>query len=355
MRDYAQSRSTFWTGQTGRAMRGDPELQVTAHYLFTSLHSTMTGIYHLPLIYIAHETGLSLQTVERAMERLQGLDYCLYDPDTEYVWVKEMARFQIADELKANDNRIKSVVAEYRKMPPGALREGFFSRYGIAFRLDEAPAPKSTNKPPPTPSKPLTSPFEAPSEGSTNSAKPLRSQEQEQEQEQDKAAHGSTLSPVQLGCPSQVEVRSAKPLARAELDEVEAACRDALGEAAPADPVIGPMALLIQDGIRLDRMTLILRSEARRPRQKPIRTWGIWAKIVQERHADGSAPASSDKPAHPPDDSPRLQFPGGFSATENSLITCQRRGLWADEWGPKPGKPGCLVPERLWVTEAQIH
>src|SRR5690606_17710355 len=73
----------------------------------------------------------------------------------ELVWVREMARFQVDEQLSPRDKRvahIKSMLEEYHASP---LRRGFEVRYGAAFHLGDAP------------SKGHRSPIEAPSKGDT--------------------------------------------------------------------------------------------------------------------------------------------------------------------------------------------
>jgi hypothetical protein len=93
---------------------------------------------------------------------------------------------------------------------------------------------------------------------------------------------------------------------KSELDRVEDACRSALGDAQPQDLVIGPMVEIVRK-FGQERVLLCLESEARRPRRKPIRTWKIWAEIVEESLA---APpprpwsAASGQSAAPPSEQP---------------------------------------------------
>ena len=100
---------------------------------------------------------------------------------------------------------------------------------------------------------------------------------------------------------SQKPEEAAQPVANAtreDFDKVESACRKALGDLAPVDVVIGPIIALIRQGVALPAIVDVLVSEAKRPRQKPIRTWGVWATIIAERMAEApkiSAAAPSEK------------------------------------------------------------
>jgi len=164
MRDYAKVSPQFWIGKTGKSLRGDSQAQLVALYLMTSPHANMIGVFHCPILYIAHETGMPFEGASEGLQRLCEGGFCEYDVSSETVWVCEMARFQIGDKLKATDNRVTGVRAEFEKLPHGLLRQGFHRRYQAAYHLQDEPE--------------TGSPSEAPS-------KPLRSQEQEQEQEQE--------------------------------------------------------------------------------------------------------------------------------------------------------------------------
>ena len=60
MRDYAKVSPQFWIGKTGKAIKkAGPEATIVALYLMTCPHANMIGLYYVPLMYIAHETGLS--------------------------------------------------------------------------------------------------------------------------------------------------------------------------------------------------------------------------------------------------------------------------------------------------------
>ena len=78
-------------------------------YLMTSPHANMLGLYYMPLLYVAHETGLGFEGASKGLQRACEAGFCSYDEATETVWVHEMARFQVAESLKPADNRCKNV------------------------------------------------------------------------------------------------------------------------------------------------------------------------------------------------------------------------------------------------------
>lgn len=164
MRDYSKVGPQFWIGKTGKALRKHGlEAQMVALYLLTSPHANMLGLYYVPQTFIAHETGMGMEGASKGLQGCIDAGFCRYDEDTEMVWVVEMARFQIADQLKDKDLRIKGVQSEYDSLPENPYLAAFYEMYAAAFCM----ASKRGE----------ASPLQAPS-------KPLPSQEQEQEQEQ---------------------------------------------------------------------------------------------------------------------------------------------------------------------------
>jgi twinkle protein len=163
MRDYGAVSPKFWTGGTGKSLRGDMEGQLVALYLMTSPHANMIGVYYCPIDYIAKETGLTVEGASKALERLSEKDFCTYDADEEWVFVHQFAAHQIGEALKADDKRVKGVANELSKLPNGRCAKAFRQRYAAPYFLDK-------------------SPIEAPSK---EQQKPHRSQKQEQEQKQE--------------------------------------------------------------------------------------------------------------------------------------------------------------------------
>ena len=193
MREYGIISPKFWIGKTGRKLRAHPYAQRVALYLMTAPNADMTGVYYCPLSSILNDVGSPsnvplkplespfeapcegyknpFEGVRAALSVLEELGFCVYDVENEYVFVVEMARWQVAERLKATDNRVKGIKKYVESMPDG-LRQRFINRYNDAFSLGLQ-----------------VSPIEAP-------YKPLRSQEQEQEQEQEQKKPVERVNPV---------------------------------------------------------------------------------------------------------------------------------------------------------------
>lgn len=164
-REYSKVGPRFWVGATGKAIRAaGKDAQIVAFYLMTSPHANMLGLYYLPIPYIAHETGLTIEGASEGLRRCIEAGFCAYDEAAECVWVFEMARYQIDERLDVKDKRCKGVQNWYDNLPENKYLGDFYDAYAKPFHMKK--------------SRGCVSPFEAPS-------KPLRSQEQEQEQEQD--------------------------------------------------------------------------------------------------------------------------------------------------------------------------
>lgn len=194
MRKYSSITPKFWIGKTGRKLRCDISAKLVAAYLLSCPNNDMTGVFYCPLCQISAETGLPLEApsvplpspfqgplkgIREALEPLQREDFAIYDYESEYVFVKKMALFQIAPELKPTDKRVTGIRTAIESMPDN-FKYLFIKEYNECFNLGfkNIPSPEiqefgvQTQEGDDLPS----SPIEAPS-------KALRSQEQEQEQE----------------------------------------------------------------------------------------------------------------------------------------------------------------------------
>lgn len=200
MRKYSSITPKFWIGKTGRKLRGDISAKLVAAYLLSCPNNDMTGVFYCPLCQISAETGLPLEApsvplpspfqgplkgIREALETLQRENFAIYDYESEYVFVKKMALFQIAPELKPTDKRVTGIRTAIESMPDN-FKHLFIKEYNECFNLGfkNIPSPEiqefgvQSQEGDELPS----SPIEAPS-------KALRSQEQEQEQEQEIYTH----------------------------------------------------------------------------------------------------------------------------------------------------------------------
>ncbi|RPH81297.1 MAG: hypothetical protein EHM80_02800 [Nitrospiraceae bacterium] len=140
MRVFATLRSQFWTGTTGKAITGaGKDARIVATYLLTCEHANMIGLYRLPLLYVSEETGLKRREVVSALEQLGSLEFAVYDPETEFVWVCEMARYQLDllphEAIKEGDHRAQGAARLYKQLSSNPFLLPFYERYAQILRL----------------------------------------------------------------------------------------------------------------------------------------------------------------------------------------------------------------------------
>lgn len=213
MREYGTVKGTFWTRGSGKKLRGDPEAQVLALYLMTCSSVSMTGIYYMPMVIMAHDTGLGAAETERCLARLADpeVDIAHYDPEAELVWVPNLSTHQVGDSLKYGDKRRISLMNELARHAQHRFAAMFWDRYGDAYSLDANDRSHA---------EPLfnhLTPSQGASKGHTKGSLPRErvggDQEQEQEQHQDhirpdapSVGHAGGLTPEQVRAAKSVAV-----------------------------------------------------------------------------------------------------------------------------------------------------
>lgn len=170
MRGYAKVYSRFWISGTGKEIRKHgANCLALAFYLMTGPSSNMIGIYYLPIQTICHDTGLSEAAVLTELRFLTEVGFASYDEQEEIIWIPEMAKYQISERLRPNDNQIKGIVKQMALLNRSKFHALFLEKYGKAFNLSNSGYP--LHCPEEAPSKPLTRP-------SVDSLKHLQSQVQ---------------------------------------------------------------------------------------------------------------------------------------------------------------------------------
>lgn len=174
MTDFARIYPRRYTGTTGRAIRGELEAMVVMDFVIITAHRNMIGLYYLPIAYIMADTGLPFEGASKGLRRLVEVGFCRYDEVSEVIWVINMARDQIAPELKPADNRCKNVQDIYDSVPENAFLSDFFEYYAPKFHMTRC---RNGGRE----VRGLLPPHQAPSKALTH---PLRSQDQDQDQDQ---------------------------------------------------------------------------------------------------------------------------------------------------------------------------
>jgi len=146
MRSHNRIRSTFWgSGETGRALRDrDPSgwARLLALFLFSNDRALADpwGVYHLSVSVAAQELNTTAGKVRDNLATLGEMEFALYDPATEWVWVVNMAAEQVLNEgrpLASRDNMSLAANKWYGRCPRNPWLGPFFDRYVGLLHLEE--------------------------------------------------------------------------------------------------------------------------------------------------------------------------------------------------------------------------
>jgi len=166
MSRYGLLYPEYWDGPTGRRIQtaGGKNATLLGAYLTSNRRATMLGLYRLPLADVMTDTPLSLADLVDAFAVLEDLQFAEYDADSEYVWVREMARFRLGlgahpkttAALLKTDKRVEHVQKLYAALDDNPFLVPFFDRYHAVLHLN-----------PRIVSEPLGSPLGAPTKSGT--------------------------------------------------------------------------------------------------------------------------------------------------------------------------------------------
>ena len=131
-RDFSKVAPQFWTGKTGKAIRErGPSTQVVALYLLTNPSANMIGLYHLPVAYLLNDTGCTVDQANKAIFDLWELGFAYYDSESEFVFIPNMAKFQVGEELEEKDKRVRYIIKELKHF----RKSIFFKRNHKIYKL----------------------------------------------------------------------------------------------------------------------------------------------------------------------------------------------------------------------------
>ncbi|MEO9336993.1 hypothetical protein ABFT80_06095 [Mesorhizobium sp. SB112] len=202
MRSFATIPPSVWQTDI-KKLRGDVDAIAVHYHLTTSSHSTMIGIYPLPLMYLAYELGSPLEGASKGLRRVCEAGIATYDEEAEIVWVHEMAATQIAPRLSPKDNRVLAVSKQLAALPICQITLGFYGHYREIFHLRD---------------QPILEEYERALQGASE---PLRSKEKDKEQDKDLGPEAGKFSTEEeeLGSGSSFETSEEAYAPRPSLEE----------------------------------------------------------------------------------------------------------------------------------------
>lgn len=89
---YRTIETSFWTDPKVKTLNTQARLLLL--YCITNNHTHASGIYSLPNIIAAHESGLPLRGIDTLWDTLSGAGLVKRDAEIEVVWVVNMFRYQ---------------------------------------------------------------------------------------------------------------------------------------------------------------------------------------------------------------------------------------------------------------------
>lgn len=171
MRNHSLFSPTYWTGDTGRAIRSMKRNGETDHltgkigsYVMTAPGMSMIGLYYLPLPTLAHDMGCSTEEARESITRLEGVGFVQYDHDRSVIWVRNMARHQLGAALKPRDTKVVTVRRLWEPFAKTPLGVAFHRAYSSAYHMPDLPCDAPSDTPSNTPSD---TPPDAPSDTHT--------------------------------------------------------------------------------------------------------------------------------------------------------------------------------------------
>ena len=130
MRAFSLVTPQLWIGNTGKALRAYPaDVRELAIYLVTGPHHDMYGYYYLPVETASLDMGRSPRVIANGFQTLEALGFCAYDVATSWVWVLEMAKYQLRLPLLPRDYRAVAAARWYAALPLTKLVGLYWDRY----------------------------------------------------------------------------------------------------------------------------------------------------------------------------------------------------------------------------------
>jgi len=128
---YRSIDTALWTDPKVKTL--PPEGKLLFLYLITNNHAHVSGIYTIPSVLMAHETGLDDTLVDTLFHTLSQKKLALRDQNFDVIWVVNMLRYQ------GNGPKIKSAVEKHLPSLHGCPLIPLFVKYYKDLRIRYMP------------------------------------------------------------------------------------------------------------------------------------------------------------------------------------------------------------------------
>jgi hypothetical protein len=141
---YGILLSSFFDGTTGMRLQAmgatGKDAMLLGAFLTANEFANMIGLYELSMSKLARKLpALKGRTIVlRSFATLSNEQFAQYDEETEFVWVREMARVRlgiVAGEKVANPRRLVAAQNLYQRAPMNPFLGPFYDRYQVELAL----------------------------------------------------------------------------------------------------------------------------------------------------------------------------------------------------------------------------
>ncbi len=114
---YSRISARYWIDSKGWGERN----QLVGLYLLTNTHSTMEGLYYLPIGYLCTDLGLTPKQASESLRGLTDVGLIEYDEDAEVVFVRKALKHS----APATDKHVIGAINRLRSVPDSPLWQEF--------------------------------------------------------------------------------------------------------------------------------------------------------------------------------------------------------------------------------------
>jgi hypothetical protein len=143
MAEFRQTHCKMWTDGWFIELELDEKLLWS--YYFTNEHTTVTGIYEIPMRVMAFETGINRERVEQILQKFVTAQKCRYEDGV--LWVFNMPKYQGLEGKKISPKLLVRIRKDVAMLPETQIKRDFIKDCGALYGIDtlSIPFPESAS------------------------------------------------------------------------------------------------------------------------------------------------------------------------------------------------------------------